>query len=271
MKRTWILAGTTAALLAGCSQDDGGVGAPAGPQVAQRQPAPPTVEEIVAQAAATRAGMGALLADQWEAGLNLNPLHATFIGDHRFDDQLANSIGPEFLAAYQAHEREYLARAEAIDAQLLEGQDLLSLQLFLRDRHENIAGFQFPSHLVPVNQFFSFPNFFAQLGSGASAHPFRTVADYENWLSRVDGFEVWMDQAIENMQRGLQTGITRPQVIMERVLPQLEAHLMEDPEQSLFYTPIRQMPEDFAEEDRERLEAAYREAITDQIMPAYQR
>jgi uncharacterized protein (DUF885 family) len=271
MKRTWILVGTTAALLAACSQDDGRASAPGGDPAAQRQPAPPTVEEVVALAATARADLDALLADEWEASLQLNPLQATFVGDHRFDDQLANSIGPEYLEAAQAHEHEYLARAEAIDANLLEGQDLLSLQLFLRDRNESIEGFQFPSRLVPINQFFSFPNFFAQLGSGASAHPFSTVEDYQNWLGRVDGFEVWMDQAIENMRRGLQTGITRPQVIMERVLPQLEAHLVDDPEQSLFYAPIRQMPEAFSEVDRTRLEARYREAITDQIIPAYRR
>jgi uncharacterized protein (DUF885 family) len=271
MKRAWILIGMSAVVLAACSQDDGAATAPIAARPAASEPAPPSVEEIVAQSAEARAELQAMLADQWEESLALNPISATFVGDHRFDDQLANSIGPQHLAASQAHERAFLERASAIDARLLEGQDLLSLQLFLRDRRQAIDGFQYPSHLVPINQFFSFPNFFAQLGSGASAHPFETVQDYRNWLGRVDGFEVWMDQAIVNMQRGLQTGITRPKVIMEKVLPQLAAHVIEDVEQSLFYRPIQNMPESFTEMERAELEAAFRTAIAEQIIPAYSR
>jgi len=270
MTRSWILVGVTAALLTACSQDDGGATAPvvAAPQPRQ---AAPRVEDIVAQAAAARTELAAMLADEWESSLRMNPLQATFVGDHRFDDHVANSIGPAYLEAYQAHEREFLARAEAIDARLLEGQELLSLQMFLRDRRENIDGFRFPTHLVPINQFFSFPNFFAQLGAGASAHPFETVQDYDNWLSRIDDFEVWMDQAVVNMRRGLQTGITRPRVIMEQVIPQLEAQLVEDPTQSLFFQPVVNMPADFSAEDRARLTAAFRDAITTKIIPTYTR
>jgi uncharacterized protein (DUF885 family) len=270
MNRVWILIGS-AMLMAACSQDEGNETAPIAAQPAAREAAPPTVEEIVAQSAAARAELETMLADQWEESLVLSPLTATFVGDHRFDDQLANSIGPEAIAANRAHEEAFLARAEAIDTRLLEGQNLLSLRLFLRDRRDAIAGFQYPSHLVPINQFFSFPNFFAQLGSGASAHPFETAQDYRNWLGRVDGFEIWMDQAIENMQRGIQTGITRPTVIMERVLPQLAAHMVEDVGDSLFFRPIQNLPEEFTEEERAELDAAFRTAITEQIIPAYTR
>ncbi len=40
------------------------------------------------------------------------------------------------------------------------------------------------------------------LGSGTNAQPFKTVQDYENWLKRLDGLVVWMDQAIVNMREG---------------------------------------------------------------------
>jgi len=80
-----------------------------------------------------------------------------------------------------------------------------------------------------------------------------------------------MDQAVTNMRRGLQTGITRPRVIMEQVVPQLEAQLVSDPTESLFYQPIVNMPADFSDEDRARLTAAYLAAITDTIVPTYTR
>ncbi len=246
MERLWVIAGITAVLLAAGSSQG----------VAQEDQADQKLAQI--------------FEDYFQANLELNPLSATFVGDHRFDDRLANNIGPEYREQSEALEREYLARIEAIDVSLLEGQDLLSYRMFLRVRESAIEGFAFPDYLVPVNQFFSFPNFFAQLGSGASAQPFKTVEDYENWLGRVDGFTVWVDQAITNMREGLEVGVTRPKVIMEKVLPQLAAHVVEDPEVSLFYKPIRNMPEEIPAAERERLEAAYRGAISNKIVPAYQ-
>ncbi len=251
MHHRWMIAAIAAIVLA------------ATPTQSPAQTAP------TAEAAQESQNLAQVFEDYFQANLELNPIFATFIGDHRFDDRMANSIGPEYRAESEALQREYLARIQAIDAFLLEGQDFLSYNMFLRARESAIEGLRFPDYLVPINQFFSFPNFFAQLGSGASAQPFRTVEDYDNWLGRVDDFTVWIDQAIVNMREGLAAGVTRPKVIMAKALPQLAAHVVDDPEKSLFYSPIRNMPEDVPE--AERLEAAYRDAIAEVIVPAYAR
>ncbi len=253
MDHRWLIAGITAVVLA----------ANANESAAQNDPTATTAE------ARERAELAQIFEDYFEANLELNPVFATFIGDHRFNDRMANSIGPEYREKDQALQREYLARIQAIDASLLEGQDLLSYNMFLRSRESDIEGFRFPAYLIPVNQFFSVPNFFALLGSGSSVQPFRTVEDYDKWLGRVEGFTVWIGQAIVNMREGLETGVTRPKVIMEKALPQLAAHVVEDPGESLFYAPISNMPEQIPEAERERIEAAYRDAISNKIVPAY--
>lgn len=205
----------------------------------------------------------------FEENLELNPLGATFIGDHRYNDRFANSIGPEHRAADLAFERRFLAAIEAIDPAALDGQDRLSYEIFRRGRERSIEGHGYPFHLMPLNQFYSMPNFFVQLGSGSSAQPFKTVDDYDNFLSRVDGFLVWMDQAQVNFREGIERGIVLPRILVERSLPQLEAHVVDDPEQSLFWRPVANMPEDIAGEDRERLTEAYRATITTKLVPAY--
>jgi uncharacterized protein (DUF885 family) len=55
------------------------------------------------------------------------------------------------------------------------------------------------------------------------------------------------------------------------VLPQLKDLIVADPAASLFYTPLKQLPDAVAAADRTRLQAAYRDAITKEINPAYQR
>ncbi|HEX7030431.1 MAG TPA: DUF885 domain-containing protein [Gammaproteobacteria bacterium] len=205
----------------------------------------------------------------FEASLEMNPLFATFIGDHRFNDRLPNTLGPEYRERERALERTYLEKIRAIDVTRLEGQDRITYETFRLDRERAIEGERFPAHLIPINQFFSMPNFFALLGSGQSVQPFGTVKDYENWLDRVDGFVVLMRQAEANLREGVRQGITQPKIIVEKVLPQLAAHVVSDPEQSLFWNPVKNMPEDFSPEDRERLTAAYRKAIETRIVPAY--
>ena len=213
----------------------------------------------------------ALFDDYFERQLELNPLLATSIGDPRYNDRFEVSIAPEWRARALKAERDALAGLASIDRSRLAGQDLLSYDIFKSARELEIEGYRFPEHLLPLNQFYSTPNSFAQMGSGQGIQPFDTVKDYDDFLKRLDGFVAWTDQAIANMREGAAKGYTLPRVLAERTLPQLEAHIVATPEESLYYGPVRDMPEGFATADRERLTAAYRAAITSKVVPTYRK
>ncbi len=171
----------------------------------------------------------------------------------------------------EALDREFLDRLLAIDRDALGYQDGLSYDLFRINREQALEGYRFPSHLQPVNQFYSLTSFFVQLGSGASAHPFKTVKDYDDFLSRADHFAINIDQVISNMKEGMREGIVQPRILMEKLLPQIRSQIVGDPEASSFYAPVKNMPPDFEDADVERLTAAYREKITETIVPSYER
>lgn len=213
----------------------------------------------------------ALFDEHFERTLEMNPTYATSIGDNRFNDRLANSYSPDYIAASRAMDEEFLERLLAIDRSALEHQDRLSYDLFRANREVALEGYRFPSHLQPVNQFYSLTSSFVQLGSGAGIHPFRTVRDYDDFLGRADDFARNVDQVIANMREGMRSGVVQPRILMERLVPQLTSQVVDDAEASSFFTPVRQMPETFSAADRERLTAAYREKITTTIVPAYQR
>ena len=217
----------------------------------------------------TSGQLAALVSEFYERDLELHPLSATQAGDDRFDDQLANRYAPEYIAAIGALNETFLKRLLEIDASALEDQDWLSYEAFKLGRENTIAGQQFHSELQPISQFYSMPNFFVQLGSGAAFHPFKTVKNYDDFLSRIDDYLVLNDQMIENMKLGMKQGIVQPRILMEKAVPQLESQVVENAEDSSFYLPIKNMPDDFSDEDRERLTAAYTVAITDKIIPAY--
>ena len=240
-----------------------------GASMASRAETTPTP---VAQAATAESRKLADLVDAYfEEQLKLNPLLATSIGDPRYNDRFEVTISPEWRARDEKLERDYLERIKSIDPGGLSGQDALTYEIFKSAREREIEGFRFPGHLIPVNQFYSVPNSFAQLGSGNGLHPFKTVKDYEDFLQRVNGFVAWTDQAIVNMRDGIAKGYTLPKVLVERTLPQLAAQLVEKPEDSLYWGPIANLPATFTEAERQKLAAAYRAAIASQVIPSYRR
>jgi uncharacterized protein (DUF885 family) len=212
-----------------------------------------------------------------EENLALNPINATFRGDHRFNDQWGpyDFLSDEYSEAmYDLHKR-YLARLLEYDPEVLSGQDRLNYEIFQFDRENAIEreeqGYNDYESLTPVSQFFSVPNFLPMLGSGAMVQPFETPQHYDDWIKRSSGFVNHVDISISKMREGVELGVVQPRILMEKALPQLAAQVVEAPEQSAFYGPIARMPESFSDEDRERLTAAYEDHIMNTLIPAYAR
>lgn len=200
------------------------------------------------------------------------PFTASEQGLRQYDRVLANDIGEAYRAGMLELCTRYRQALGRIDlAALAEGErvthDILAWRL-----DSCVNGYRFPWHLVPVNQAGSrWPSRFPVVGAGRGSHPFKTVRNYEDFLGRIDGFVAWMDTAIVNMRAGLARGITQPRLLMLRVLPQLDAQIVDDPTSSLFYEPIRHMPSHFDEAVRRDLTARYLAAISHEIVPSYRR
>ncbi|HZJ56028.1 MAG TPA: DUF885 domain-containing protein [Myxococcaceae bacterium] len=231
-------------------------------------------------AASTPAGPGspeaaarvtALAEEYFEGKLRLDPLLATQVGDARYDDRL-----PDDLTDAGREERRQLAlrtRAalEGIARTDLRGEDVLTWAVLDDLTRTTLEALPLDDSLMPLEQMNSLPVQLPVLGSGTGQHPFRTVADYEHFLSRIRAFPTWVDAAIARTREGITRGITRPRPVVLRMLPQLEAQVVVRAEESIFWGPVSRMPASFSTADRQRLTAAYREAITGTLVPTYRR
>ena len=211
----------------------------------------------------------ALYAEYWEELLELNPLQATFQGDPRYNDRLPNFLSEDYRDRSDAFTREWLEKIEAVGPEGLQGQALLSYEIFVRDARNSLEGTQFPGWMQPLNQFYNFASTAVQLGSGTSAQPFKTADDYDDWRKRASQLPVVFDQAIANMRIGMREGVVQPTALMEKVLPQLDAIIKERAEDTLFWMPVKNMPDDIPAAERERITAEYRAMIEGELMPAY--
>ncbi|WP_222564817.1 DUF885 domain-containing protein [Novilysobacter antarcticus] len=252
-----VLVIALAAIMAGCSPNTG----TSTPEATSSAGTTPVSDKA--------AHLERLYAQYWEEMLKRNPLAATYQGDARYNDQLPNFLSREYRDTSRAFTSEWLEKIESLGPDGLEGQDLLSWQIFVEDARDELASQKFPAWMQPVNQFYNIASTFVQLGSGTGAQPFKTVQDYDNWRERASNVPVLFNQAIANMGEGIQAGVVQPRALMEKVLPQLDALIKEDPRQTLFWKPVADMPETFSEADRKRIEDEYTKLIATVLMPSY--
>ena len=252
--------------LAGCSREPTPADSQRGTAIESRAAA-----KAARAASAEAQRLRDITENYYEQYLQLNPLTATSQGDHRYDDRFGDYVSERWMADWLAIEQEALEKLRAIDPAKLTGEDLLTYDSFKYGREIAIEGFRYPSELLPVNQFGGLHTYFAVLGSGAGAHPFKTTQDYDHFLARMDGFVAWVDQSIANMRSGAERGLVQPQVVVERMIPQLAALAVSDPKQSVFWQPITEFPAEVKPADRERLSKAYADKLATKVLPAYQR
>ena len=214
---------------------------------------------------------GAWLDAKWEETLARDPIFATYLGDPRYNDRLIDFTTQEWRHDNRRFLEKQLAELGRFDRDALMGQDRLSFDILRHDLERTLEAERFPDWMQPINQLWGFHNQIAVMGAGASFQPFRTTKDYDDWAARLSKSPVIFDGMIRNMRIGIADGVTQPRPAMEKVLPQLAAQAVADPEQSVFWAPLKAFPDAVTAEDRERLKVAFRSLIAGQVAPAYRR
>jgi uncharacterized protein (DUF885 family) len=215
--------------------------------------------------------LNALVEEYFESQLELSPLNATAIGDTRYDDRLDETTSPGFREKVLGIQRAFLDRARRIDAASLSPSSRITWEIFVGERELALEGQRFPEELMPLNQMSGLPMDLAVYGSGSGPQPFANARDYDRFLTRVRQFPRWADGAIAHMREGMTRGITVPRPAIAKVIPQLRDLVTPRVEDSIFWAPVDAMPKGVSKKDRERLTAAYRQALSQEVMPAYSR
>ena len=193
------------------------------------------------------------------------PFTASEVGLRQYDRVLANDIGEEYRSGMQALCTRYLARPAPRRRGRARRPERLAYDVFEHRLRSCLDGFRFPWHLLPVNQV---GQYLAQPLSRHGCRPRQpSVQDRAELpglprphrrLRHLDGHG---DRQHACRRRARHDPAAR---VMLKVLPQLDAHIVDDPRTSLFYEPIRNFPAPFDEATRRRLTAGYIEAIREQ-------
>ncbi|MDB5231859.1 MAG: hypothetical protein JWN76_2664 [Chitinophagaceae bacterium] len=205
--------------------------------------------------------------------MELFPLEATTNGDNSFNNKLYADFTDSYREKLKTFFNKYGVYLAQYDRDNLDKNDQLSYDIFKREMQMSIEGLSYHDNYFPANQFWGLPLTMGQLGSGESAQPFKTLADYENWLRRMYAYPVWTDSAIIYFRKGIESGWVLPKTLVIKMIPQLDAVASDSSDKNIFYGPVHKFSDNnsIITADKKRLAGAYADAVNNYIRPAYAR
>ena len=207
----------------------------------------------------------------YQESLKLYPMMATSQGDTRYNDFLPNNLSDEFRNNEKVFYSNYKKLLNDFNDNKLNDEDLLSKKVLLWQCDRNLERLSFNEHFMPINQMWTLQLNIGQYAAGLSAQPFKTVKDYNDWLLRLDDYIIWLNSAENRMKEGIKSGYVLPKSLIKKVIPQLKTILNSDLKENLFYSPARQFPYDFSEDQKSILKEKYKIVVLNKIIPAYQK
>jgi len=214
---------------------------------------------------------GAMMEAYYQDYLKLYPLEATAQGDNRYNDQLPNNLTKAFKQKEKDFYSKYLGLLEEYDPERLSPEDAMSYNTLKWQCEMALEGLEFPTELMPVDQFWSLQITIGQLASGSSYQPFETPEDYDNWLNRMIGFLAWTDTAMVNMKKGMEQGYVLPRALTEKVIPQFKDFTKLPVKENIFYSPIMNLPDSFSALNKTRLINVYHKTIELRMVPTFEK
>ena len=189
-------------------------------------------------------------------GLNFHSDDLTDVSHSRDEEMLAK--GKRDLATLRAYDYDGLSPEQQMSYDILD--------YFLA---ESVAGEPFLRHNYPINQLFGvqndLPDFMINI------HQVNSVADGENYITRLKKFPVKFQQVIAGLKLRQDAGIVPPKFVIERVLSEMGGLTSTPPEQNPMYITFSEKLDAISMigEDKPRLLEACAAALKDAVYPAY--
>jgi len=211
--------------------------------------------------------LDSLFREYWDFVLESWPPFATYLGDHRHDDRLED-LSQEEYDKWTFKAEDLLRQLGRISKEALSAKDSINYDLFARELNQRISVARFHPNLLPLNQLGG-PHI--DLPQLTAFTRFSTVIDYENYAKRLEAFPRQIEQTISRLEDGVRSGILLPRVAVEAVISQIGTQIISNPESSPLYGPAQRFPENFSENDKNRLTGVIKNTIVERILPSYRK
>lgn len=250
-------------LVMGCSGTPPSPSGPPAPSSTSTAAAPPSDLDAAlddASAGVRDEALAALLRDHWLFVLREDPLHATQLGVHAYDERLAD-ISEEAIARRREARRGFVARAEAMRD--LGDADAITRDLFLAELRGDIAAEVCEFHqwtVSPRSNPVTSWNYLPEI------HKLTDVASGDALVVRYRAIGEVIDHGTAHLKVGASRGLFANAESTKRVIAMVDEQLRTPVATWPLSSPA--IPKEWPAADRERIATALRDAVERGVRPA---
>ncbi|ALK97686.1 hypothetical protein AB595_24895 [Massilia sp. WF1] len=189
------------------------------------------------------------------------------------DEDLPKGVHPELPhvdAATQEVRRQYwegvLKRLDGIDPGALSKPERINYAVYRAQIQALHEAQRFREYEQPVNADSAFWTDITY----AARRPFKSAQEYRDYIAELRDMPRYFREQLANMRAGLARGFTPPRVTLSgRDAPLVSVAEAKAPQDTIFYTPFKEMPAAIPADEQARLREAGVAAIRDSVQPAH--
>ena len=208
-----------------------------------------------------------LIAQHWDYSLKESPLSATSEGITQYN-HLLNRVSKIDNDRRLIEEKKLLGQLVKIDPVKLSAANRINHQLFKWVIEGSIESYQLNLSRIPLNTFYSF---FLEVLNMSNGLPMNTAKDYQDYIARLNEIPRYFDENMANMRIGINSNFTLPKIVVEGILPTVQAQIYDKPTGSSLYKPFLKMSAKLSEKEQKQLRESAKQAISKSAIPAFRK
>ncbi len=217
-----------------------------------------------ASSVASDESLDAVISNHWDWVLEQYPEYRREYGDMS-GNQSWTDLSADALEQRNIETRAFIDDLSRIDPASLSETAQLNQRMLRTALEEDVESYEKGLHLIALNMRSGPQHRYTMV----ERLPMATEADYVDWLARLEKLPEQLAQYQALLQEGADRQRTQARIIIERIPNQLDALIVDKPEDSPFWGVFETMPDAISAERASELKTQAAAVISDKLVPAY--
>lgn len=185
---------------------------------------------------------------------------------NKSSDTELTDMSPEALEERYQQRSKWLEQLNAVNLNALSRDDQINHAMIHYTLKNKVDEYRFKAHYMPLTAEGSFHSSLAFMPSYTS---FSSAEDYQNYIAKLRSIPRYMEQQTHWLRKAIEEGYTQPAAAMAGFEESILAYIVQDADQSVYFSPFSERPGFIDEQQWEQLKEDALTAIDQQVMPAY--
>jgi len=191
------------------------------------------------------------------------------VQDHEAYDDTVFPLGV-FTEEYYKKEADFaqvkLKELDQLNPKQLKETEQISYELLRFVLQNRIDFYAFDMYLNPILSDSGFHSNLVYM-----ARPLANYQQTREYLNKLNDIPRFVDEHFVILEKGLEKGISQPKIIFKGYESTYDTHIIENFEDSFFYTPFKNLPDDLSESQKDSVLAAAKQSIEKSVIPQFKR